>query len=140
VHAQTNRRTSGEARLIDLLAARCCTGRGKRAKAGEIVNRSIILKSFLLQDTHQRLIDLGVSSSYLRDELEVIAEQAAAQAAFPQSRFQKWLRAPSSGLRKAPHLLADALLHAPGEHIEEESVIDDAMYALRVLRTSNRLF
>lgn len=28
------------------------------------------------------------------------------------------------------------LFHAPGDHIEEESEIDDAMYALRALRTS----
>ena len=70
MHAQTNRRTSEEARLIELLAARCCTGGSKRAKAGEIVNRSIILNPILLQDTPQRPIDLGVSSSYLRDELE----------------------------------------------------------------------
>jgi hypothetical protein len=32
------------------------------------------------------------------------------------------------------------LFHAPGDHIEEESEIDDAMYALRALRTSVRDF
>jgi hypothetical protein len=37
-------------------------------------------------------------------------------------------------------LRAPELFHAPADHIEEESVIDDAMYALRALRTSNRVF
>jgi hypothetical protein len=32
------------------------------------------------------------------------------------------------------------LFHAPGDHIEEESEIDDAMYALRALCTSVRDF
>jgi hypothetical protein len=51
---------------------------------------------------------------------------------------------------RLPQLLADAelalvlrapeLFHAPGDHIEEESVIDDDVYALRALRTSNRSF
>ena len=87
VHAQTNRRTSEEARLIELLAARCCTGGSKRAKAGEIVNRSIILNPFLLQDTHQRPIDLGVSSSYLRDELEGHCGACCRTSSLPVSRF-----------------------------------------------------
>jgi hypothetical protein len=64
----------------------------------------------------------------------------------PYRVFQERLRAPSSGLRKAPAttsaelalvLRAPELFHAPGDHIEEESVIDDAMYALR---TSNHDF
>jgi hypothetical protein len=37
-------------------------------------------------------------------------------------------------------LRAPELFDAPGDHIEEESVIDDAMYALRALRRSNRGF
>jgi hypothetical protein len=68
----------------------------------------------------------------------------------PYRVFQERLRAPSSGRVRLPQLLADAelalvlwaleLFHAPGDHIEEEPVIDDAMYTLRALRTSNRGF
>jgi hypothetical protein len=148
VHAQTNRRTSEEARLIELLAARCCTGGSKRAKAGEIVNRSIILNPILLQDTHQRPIDLGVRSSYLRDELEGYRGACCRTSSLPTIAFFRsgFALHPADCVR-LPQLLADAelalvrrapeLFHAPGDHIEEESVID-AMYALRALRMSNR--
>jgi hypothetical protein len=151
VHAQTNRRTSEEARLIELLAARCCTGGSKRAKAGEIVNRSIILDPFVLQDTHQRPIDLGISSSYLRDELEGPRGACSRTSSLlPIAFFRSGFALHPADCVRLPQLLADAelalvlraldLFHAPGDHIEEESEIDDAMYALRALLTSVRDF
>jgi hypothetical protein len=94
-------RTSEEARLIELLAAKGCTGVVKERKP-EIVNRSIILNPFLLQDTHQRPIDLGISSSYLRDELERSSRSMLPdKQPSPYRVFQERLRVPSSGLRKA---------------------------------------
>jgi hypothetical protein len=151
VHAQTNRRTSEEARLIELLAARCCTGGSKRAKAGEIVNRSIILNPFLLQDTHQRPIDLGISSSYLRDELEGRRGACCRTSSLlPIAFFRSGFALHPADCARLPQLPADAelalvlraldLFHAPGDHIEEESEIDGARYALRALRTSIRDF
>ena len=126
-------------------------GGSKRAKAGEIVNRSIILNHFLLQDTHQRPIDLGVSSSYLRDELEGHRGACCRTSSLPPIAFFRsgFALHPADCVR-LPQLLAEAelalvlrapeLFHAPGDHIEEESVIDDDMYALRALRTSIRDF
>jgi len=123
-------------------------GGSKRAKAGEIVNRSIILSPFLLQGTHQRPIDLGVSSSYLRDELEGHRGACCWTSSLPPIAFFRsgFALHPADCVR-LPQLVADAelalvlrapeLFHAPGDHIEEESVIDDAMYALR---TSNQDF
>jgi hypothetical protein len=151
VHAQTNRGTSEEARLIELLAARCCTGGSKRAKAGEIVNQSIIFNPFLLQDTPHRPIDLGVSSSYLRDELEGHRGACSRTSSLlPIAFFRSGFALHPADCVRLPQLLADAelalvlrapeLFDAPGDHIEEESVIDDAMYALRALRTSDRDF
>jgi hypothetical protein len=126
-------------------------GGRKRANAGEIVNRSIILNSFLLQDTHQRPIDLGVSSSYLRDELEGHCGACCRTSSLPPIAFFRsgFALHPADCVR-LPQLLAGAelalvlrepeLFHAPVDQIEEESVIDDAMYALRALRTINRDF
>src|ERR1700722_1538507 len=123
-------------------------GGGKRAKAGEIVNRSIILNPFLLQDTHQRPIDLRISSSYLRDELEGRRGACCQTSSLPPIAFFRSAFAlhPADCVR-LPQLLADAelalvlrapeLFRVPGDHIEEGSVIDDAMYALRALCTIN---
>src|ERR1700722_19708503 len=126
-------------------------GGGKRAKAGEIVNRSIILNPFLLQDTHQRPIDLGISSSYLRDELEGRRGACCRTSSLPPiAFFRSGFALHPAACTRLPQLLADAglaldlraldLFHAPGDHIEEESEIGDAMYALRALRTSIRDF
>ena len=126
-------------------------GGGKRAKAGEIVNRSIILNPFLLQDTHQRPIDLGISSSYLRDELEGRRGACCRTSSLPPiAFFRSGFALHPADCARLPQLLADVglalvlraldLFHAPGDHIEEESEIGDAMYALRALRTSIRDF
>jgi hypothetical protein len=126
-------------------------GGSKRAKAGEIVNRSIILNPILLQDTHQRPIDLGVSSSYLRDELEGYRGACCRTSSLPTIAFFRSgfalhpadcvrLPQPVADAELALVLRASELFHEPEDHIEEESVIDDAMYVLRALCTSNRHF
>jgi len=122
-------------------------GGSKRAKAGEIVNRSIILNPFLLQDTNQRPIDLGISSSYLRDELEGLRGACCRTSSLPPiAFFRSGFALHPADCSRLAQLLADVglalvlraldLFHAPGDHIEEESEIDDATCALHALRTS----
>jgi len=76
---------------------------------------------------------------------KVVAEHAAGQACLlPIAFFRSDFALHPADCARLPQLLADVglalvlraldLFHAPGDHIEEESEIDDAMYALRALR------